>query len=153
MISIDYRKFIRSLGCCVEACPLAFKPADCCHTGSHAFGRKSPDLNCIPLCRRHHEQFDANPTKFIERYKIDLPRLIEGLNEIGLPGIHLHRPARKIESPSRCVAGIIPAESDPWIAFQNLIRAHFKASPNCEFYDDKVRIQLIPAALSDSTER
>ena len=121
MISLDYRKFIRSLGCCAEACPLALKPADCCHTGPRALGTRSSDLNCIPLCRRHHEQFDANPKAFLAKHKIDLPRLIEGLNEIGLPSIKLHRPARKIESPEFVRTACICGWSSGW--FRNLTDA------------------------------
>jgi hypothetical protein len=41
------------------------------------------------------------------------------------------------------------SSADVWSVFQLLIRAHFAASPDCQFYEDKVRVQLLPAALPD----
>lgn len=147
MISIDYRNWIRSLGCCVEACPQAFKRADCCHTGPHALGKKSSDLNCIPLCRRHHAQFDANPSKFLERFKIDLPRLIEGLNEIGLPLIKLHRPARKTETPQFVRTACICGWSSGW--FRNLLDAQGSLHSHIQ---DQEQLALAEPGKSDSGE-
>jgi len=30
----------------------------------------------LPLCRDHAQEFDRNPVKFAERYKLDIPALI-----------------------------------------------------------------------------
>ena len=109
MISADYRRWISSLGCCVSGCVHATRRVDPCHTGAHAYGRKSSDLSCIPLCRRHHDEFDANPRAFAEKYRINVPELVQAFNEIGLAGVRLHRPARKVVSPqfirTACVCG------------------------------------------------
>ena len=73
----DYRHFIKSLPCvgCLKTWWV-----DPCHTGPHGLGQKACDLTCIPLCRRCHQVFDANPQKFAEVYKLDIPALIEMFN-------------------------------------------------------------------------
>jgi len=43
-------------------------------------GQKSCDLTCIPLCRRCHDEFDADPRGFAERNKLDIAALIEQFN-------------------------------------------------------------------------
>lgn len=72
-----YRRFIKSLPC--VACLKTWN-VDPCHTGPHGVGQKSCDLSCIPLCRKHHQEYDANPVKFAERYKLDIPALIQMFN-------------------------------------------------------------------------
>ena len=74
----DYRRFVKRLPC--MACWKTWN-VDPCHTGPHGIGQKSCDLTCIPLCRRHHDEFDANPLKFAARYKLDIPALVRKLNE------------------------------------------------------------------------
>ena len=54
---------------------------DPCHTGPHATSQKSSDLDCIPLCRKHHIEFDAAPYEFAERHKLDIPALIRQFNQ------------------------------------------------------------------------
>lgn len=109
MICVEYRRWIAALGCCVESCPWAFRKADPCHTGAHAYGRKASDLSCVPFCRHHHNEYDANPRAFCEKYQIDIPALVQAFNKIGLAGVRLHRPARKLTSPefvrTACVCG------------------------------------------------
>jgi len=70
----EYRRFIKRLPC--VAC-LRTWWVDPCHTGPHGVGQKACDYTCIPLCRQHHDEFDAAPVKFAERYKLDIPALIE----------------------------------------------------------------------------
>lgn len=72
-----YRRFIKSLPC--AAC-LKTWSVDPCHTGQHGMGQKSCDLSCIPLCRRHHQDFDASPREFAELHGLDIPALIEKFN-------------------------------------------------------------------------
>lgn len=116
MISRDYRTWIASLGCAVDASAdkknracMTSNRVDAAHTGPHAYGRKASDFSCIPLCRRHHAEFDANPTAFQEKYDIDVPALVEALNAVGLPGLAIHRPARKVTThqfvQTRCICG------------------------------------------------
>jgi hypothetical protein len=73
-----YLKFIRLLPC--AAC-LASRNVDACHTGPHGMAQKSCDRSCVPLCRRCHEQFDADPIRFAERHKLNIPALIEQFNQ------------------------------------------------------------------------
>ena len=35
------------------------------------------------------------------------------------------------------------SHADTWTVFQQLVSAHFAASPDCRFDDDKVRVQLL----------
>jgi hypothetical protein len=69
-----YKRFIKLLPC--VAC-LKTWWVDPAHTGPHALGQKSSDLDCIPLCRKHHIEFDAAPYEFAERHKLDIPALIQ----------------------------------------------------------------------------
>ena len=59
-----------------------FGPCDPCHTGPHATGQKSSDLSAIPLTRREHDQFDADPRGFAELHGLDIPNLILQFNEL-----------------------------------------------------------------------
>lgn len=73
----QYLKYIKLLPCL--AC-LKTWGIDPCHTGPHGTGQKSCDLSAIPLCRKHHREFDANPVKFAERFKLDIPALMQMFN-------------------------------------------------------------------------
>lgn len=114
MISADYRKAIANLGCCIDGCPNAFKNADACHSGPHPLGKKASDLSCLPFCRFHHGQFDANPRAFAEKYGLDIPAMVEALNNLLLTGIRLHRPARPNKSPQFFQTGCICGWRSGW---------------------------------------
>ena len=75
--SPEYRRFIKRLPClgCLKAWGI-----DPAHTGPHAYGRKACDLKCIPLCRKCHDQFDADPYGFAARHKLDIPETVKFLN-------------------------------------------------------------------------
>jgi len=70
----EYLRFIKRLPCVV--C-LRTWWVDPCHVGPHAIGQKASDLDCIPLCRKHHTEFDTAPYEFAERHKLDIPALIQ----------------------------------------------------------------------------
>ena len=70
----EYRRFIKRLPC--VAC-LKTWWIDPVHTGPHGISQKACDLTCIPLCRLHHAEFDANPRQFEFRHHLDIPALIE----------------------------------------------------------------------------
>lgn len=72
----NYLKFIRSLPSAVSG----RGGCDACHTGPHGLGQKSSDLATIPLTRKEHREFDANPRAFCEMWSFDLPALITRLN-------------------------------------------------------------------------
>ena len=68
-----YKRFIRRLPCLV--CLKTWR-VEACHTGPHATSQKSSDLDCIPLCWRHHPEFDKCQWRFAERHHLDIPALI-----------------------------------------------------------------------------
>ena len=70
----QYRRFIKRLPCvaCLQTWGVA--PA---HTGPHGMAQKACDLKCIPLCRKCHDAFDADPRGFAEAQKLDIPALIQ----------------------------------------------------------------------------
>ena len=72
-----YRRFIASLPCLVCG---TRRNVDPCHTGSHGIGTKSSDLNCIPLCRKHHDEFDEDPKLFAILHGLDIRALIARYN-------------------------------------------------------------------------
>ena len=57
-------------------------PCDACHSGPHAVGQKSSDRDCLPLTRREHEQYDADPRGFALLHGLDVPSLIREFNEL-----------------------------------------------------------------------
>jgi hypothetical protein len=71
-----YKCFIRSLWCLVCGSPYP----DPCHTGPHGMRQKADDHTCIPLCRRHHQEYDASPTVFSDTYGLDIPKIVARLN-------------------------------------------------------------------------
>ena len=73
----EYRRFIKRLPCVACLKTWWIDPA---HTGPHGTGQKACDLTCIPLCRRCHDLYDANPHQFAERHHLDIPALIEMFN-------------------------------------------------------------------------
>jgi len=74
----EYLRFIKRLPC--VACLRTWN-VDPAHTGPHGLGQKASDLDTIPLCRRCHDEHDANPRQFAERFKLDIPGLIRRFNE------------------------------------------------------------------------
>ena len=72
-----YKRFIKSLPC--VGC-LKRRWIDPAHTGPHGLGQKASDLNCIPLCRTCHQEYDTNPQAFVEKRKLDIPGLIQMFN-------------------------------------------------------------------------
>ncbi len=70
-----YRRFIKGFPC--AACGQTWN-VDPCHTGPHGISQKASDLSCIALCRKHHEEMDAAPVRFAERYQLDIGALIRG---------------------------------------------------------------------------
>ena len=72
-----YLRFIKRLPC--VAC-LRTSWIDPAHTGPHGIGQKACDLTCVPLCRRCHDLYDANPRLFAERHQLDISALIERFN-------------------------------------------------------------------------
>jgi len=36
---------------------------------------KGPDSSCVPLCRKHHREFDSGRKAFEKKYDVDLKKL------------------------------------------------------------------------------
>jgi 5-methylcytosine-specific restriction endonuclease McrA len=72
-----YRRFIKRFPC--VSCGQTWG-IDPCHTGPHAYARKSSDKSCIPLCRKCHDTFDAAPALFAAARGLDIPALIQMFN-------------------------------------------------------------------------
>jgi hypothetical protein len=74
-----YLKFIRSLPCAV--CPRD-KGIEAAHVGRRGLSQKSSDRETIPLCSLHHqEQHRIGLRQFQASYELDIPALVEALNE------------------------------------------------------------------------
>lgn len=77
--SAQYLRFVKGFGrCACGSCRLV----DPAHTGAHAYGRKACDLRVLPLCRKCHDAFDADPRGFAARHGLDIAGLIENFNRL-----------------------------------------------------------------------
>jgi hypothetical protein len=59
-----------------------YGPCHACHTGPHGAGQEADDRLAIPLTWEEHGLFDADPKGYAERHMLDVPNLIEQLNEL-----------------------------------------------------------------------
>jgi len=74
-----YLRFVKRFAC--AACG-STKLVDPAHTGEHAYGRKGSDTLAIPLCRKCHDLFDADPRGFALRRHLNIPALIRKFNHL-----------------------------------------------------------------------
>lgn len=74
-----YKRWIKRFACIACGSTRNVDPA---HTGAHGLGTKSSDFSCLPLCRKCHDAFDANPQAFAEQHQLDIPNLIEQFNAL-----------------------------------------------------------------------
>ena len=71
----EYRKWLKYEYCAIgeaygsEGCTGVTDPA---HTENNGMGSKGPDSSCIPLCRRHHREYDAGRAAFEKKYGLDM---------------------------------------------------------------------------------
>lgn len=75
-----YRRFVKNNFPCA-ACK-AWWGIDPCHTGPHGIGQKACDLTVIPLCRKCHRLFDADPIGFAAKHNLDVPLIIRTCREL-----------------------------------------------------------------------
>ncbi len=73
----DYLRFIKRLPC--VSCLKTWWD-DPAHTGGHGLGAKACDRKAIPLCRKCHREFDADPRGFAEAHRLDIPTLVRVFN-------------------------------------------------------------------------
>ena len=76
--SEPYKRWIRSFRCL--ACGKRWG-IEAAHTGPHGGSQKSSDSACIPLCQEHHREMHRGALRFQERYRLDIPREVERLNQ------------------------------------------------------------------------
>ncbi len=72
MRDAGYREWLGDQFC--KACPqwdqLTF--SDAAHTENNGMGSKGPDSSCVPLCRKHHREYDAGRKVFEKKYRLDM---------------------------------------------------------------------------------
>ena len=78
----DYRRWIRSLPCCVCRTTRGVEGG---HTRPRGLSQKSSDLSVIPLCARHHRTGNDSyhklgPRKFAEVHRLDIPAIVRVLS-------------------------------------------------------------------------
>ena len=91
-----YLQFVKRFAC-VACC--STRCVDPAHTGPHAMGQKASDLDVIPLCRKCHDLFDADPKGFASKNGLDIPALIRGF--IALWKARQQKTAYQPESPRK----------------------------------------------------
>ncbi len=57
-----------NVGAC---CSDALNP-EAAHTQNNGMSSKGPDSSCVPLCRKHHREYDAGRAAFEAKYGIDM---------------------------------------------------------------------------------
>ncbi len=77
MRDAGYRRWLSNRICAVtilaerEDCRDIF-PCDPAHTENNGMGSKGPDSSCVPLCRKHHREYDAGRKAFEKKYGLDM---------------------------------------------------------------------------------
>ena len=99
----EYLAWIRTLGCviCSQVCD-GSTVIEAAHTnalGPRGMSQKTSDFSAIPLCSCHHRESPGSyhrlgEQRFARKYRIDLPRLVGGLNDL----FHRHISSRSIAS-------------------------------------------------------
>jgi hypothetical protein len=74
-----YLRWIKGQACIV--CKRTYS-VDPCHTGPHGMSTKSSDYSCIPLCRQHHDEYDAAPYDFQDAHALDIANLTVQYQEL-----------------------------------------------------------------------
>jgi hypothetical protein len=74
-----YRQWLRYEGVCCACAKLASRPrhellglSDGAHTQNNGMRSKGPDSSCVPLCRKHHREYDRGREAFEGKYALDM---------------------------------------------------------------------------------
>lgn len=71
-----YRSFLSVAGACapcaIEGISALWEILDAAHTFNNGMSSKGPDSTCAPLCRIHHQEYDAGRLAFEHKYKLDM---------------------------------------------------------------------------------
>ncbi|MEE8382237.1 MAG: hypothetical protein V3R78_10245 [Thermodesulfobacteriota bacterium] len=76
--SKSYLAYIRRKPCLIINCKGEAIPH---HSSAGGVGIKCSDYHTIPLCHIHHDEIHRGQTTFLDKYAIDLWRVIAGLLE------------------------------------------------------------------------
>lgn len=60
---------------CVDDPALMFNACDPAHTQNNGMRSKGPDSSCVPLCRKHHQEYDAGRAAFEKKYGVNMKKL------------------------------------------------------------------------------
>jgi hypothetical protein len=73
----NYRLWLRRQLCviCVFTKAFPVRRGEPAHTARNGMGSKGPDSSCLPLCRGHHREYDANRKAFEHEYGLDMRQL------------------------------------------------------------------------------
>jgi hypothetical protein len=89
-----YLRWVKRFACAACGSTRLVDPA---HTGPHGLSTKASDLGCIPLCRKCHDQFDADPKEFAFLHHLNISALIRKFNRLWKQ--KLKRTARQKKAP------------------------------------------------------
>lgn len=64
----EYRAWLRQRYCLL----CSSVQSDAAHTENNGTGSKGPDSSCVPLCRTHHQEYDAGRKAFEKRYSLTM---------------------------------------------------------------------------------
>lgn len=70
----NYLRFLKRFPCVGCGKRWGIDPS---HTGPHGVGIKSDDTDALPMCRKCHDEFGANPVRFAERRGLNMSALIQ----------------------------------------------------------------------------
>lgn len=68
----DWLKFERCAIANADCYPGGYAQSDPAHTENNGMWSKGPDSSCAPLCRLHHQEYDAGRADFELRYNVDM---------------------------------------------------------------------------------
>lgn len=71
MRDLKYRRWLSDKCACLIAGCYHFT-IDPAHTKNNGMSSKGPDSSCVPLCRGHHEEYDAGKNAFEKKYRLDM---------------------------------------------------------------------------------
>ncbi len=74
-----YRYWIKRFAC--VSCS-STRNVDVSHTGAHGYGQRADDFDALPMCRKCHDAFGANPREFARVHDLDIPALIAFFNRL-----------------------------------------------------------------------
>jgi hypothetical protein len=75
LITIKYGSLIASVANDDDAVCSLGPPNDPAHTENNGTSSKGPDSSCVPLCRKHHNEYDAGREVFEKKYGVSMKKI------------------------------------------------------------------------------